>query len=111
MTTLTPEEMKAWKPGDRVRLDGLVLMLSNSAIWCSEDKRLSCNPSILTLPGVTVTKLEDADLLLARECAAKAYEAAGYLGAAASARGGEADHIAAVQSVLLAIKAVRGGKP
>ncbi len=95
---MTPEEINACHPGDKVRLDGLVLTRSSDGWWRDEDNRAR-SPYILALPGVTVTKLVDPDLLLARECAAKACEAAGW------------SLWPAVQSALIAIKAVRGEKP
>ena len=110
MTTLTPEEINACKPGDKVRLDGLVLTRSFASWWLA-DSNHPLPESFLTLPGVTVTKLEDEDLLLARECAARAWTAAGYPEAAAYARKGKQDTNADIQSALLAIKAVRGEKP
>ena len=113
MTTLTPDEIKALKPGDKVRLDGLVLTRSTYSWWRSGNNH-TVEQSFLTLPGVTVTMLEDPDLLLARECAAKAYDAYKaefFFEFGTEARKGTRDDDFAVQSALLAIKAVRGEKP
>ena len=112
MTALTPEEIKACKPGDKVRLDGMVLTRSSDGWWNYADKR-TLHASILALPGVTITKLEDEDLLLALACAAKVYEYEdeNLPGSAAATRERKRGADFAVQAALLAIKAVRGEKP
>ena len=84
---MTPEEIKACKPGDKVRLDGLVLTKGNQpgGWWCASHF-YTIDACLLTLPGVTVTKLEDSDLLLARECAARFRELNGFAAYAESVR-------------------------
>ena len=112
--TLTPEEIKACKPGDKVRLDGLVLTKGDqSGGWWNYKDNRSLSARFLTLPGVTVTKLADPDLLLARECAAKAcVKKWPHLpGDGDHIRSGLCDDGAWVLSALIAIKAVRGEKP
>ena len=113
---MTPEEINACKPDDRVRLDGLVLTLSQNGWWMTENQFVFrtaafTGPFGHILPGVTITKLEDPDLLLAREYAARFGELGGLTMYAENARLGRHDDSAGVQAAILAIKAARGEKP